>query len=469
MIKSTIRLSTTHPGKQLPKVFLSATPRKTERKPAFMDKHIKWLFAEIDRWVSDGLIEPAQAAALKGRYPAPAETAPWSRIIFFCLGAVLFGLGAVLLFAYNWQQIHKFAKLGIIFAALIGAHGAGGWLRRPAGRYRIAGEGLHLLGTMLFGAGIWLVAQIYHIEEHYPNGFLIWGLGAMALAWALPSVAQAILAALLLVLWNGFEVFDFKNPQVLSPFLILAGTLPLAWIHRSRVLASIGVLGFLLTLFVSVIDIEGDLAGFVLFFSACMLIAAGLLVRKRGGFPETGPVFSFIGFSIYIAVLLALSFHHRGGTWSIPLDRFPQGLLFFLFAAGSAGLWIWALWPASGNRLTWNETHQPEHYGVWTAFILMTVQALGVIRLGGWTAMAVFNILAFYQAFVLISAGCRTLSLKTTVAGCVLFATITIARYTDLFVSLLARSLVFFIAGAGLFAVGIYYSRARKQPQREKP
>lgn len=40
---------------------------------------------------------------------------------------------------------------------------------------------------MLFGAGIWLVAQIYHIEEHYPNGFLIWGLGAMALAWALPS------------------------------------------------------------------------------------------------------------------------------------------------------------------------------------------------------------------------------------------------------------------------------------------
>ena len=83
--------------------------------------------------------------------------------------------------------------------------------------------------------------------------------------------------------------------------------------------------------------------------------------------------------------------------------------------------------------------------------------------------MAVFNILALYQAFMMISTGCRGLSLKTTVAGCVLFAAITLARYTDLFVSLLARSLVFFIAGAGLFAVGMYYSRARKQPpQREK-
>jgi uncharacterized membrane protein len=352
---------------------------------------------------------------------------------------------------------------------LIAAHGAGGWLRRPAGRYRIAGEGLHLLGTMLFGAGIWLVAQVYHIEEHYPNGFLLWGLGALALAWALPSVAQAILAALLLALWNGFEAFDFKNPQVLSPLLISAGTLPLAWIHRSRVLASIGVLAFLFTLFVSVIDIEGDLAGLVLFFSACMLIAAGLLVRKRGGFPEIGPVFSFIGFSIYIAVLLALSFHHQGDTWSIHLDRFPQSLLFFLFAAGSAGLWAWALWPASGKRLAWNETLRPEHCGVLAAFILMAAQTLGVIRLGGWPGMAVFNILALYQAFMMISTGCRGLSLKTTVAGCVLFAAITLARYTDLFVSLLARSLVFFIAGAGLFAVGMYYSRARKQPpQREK-
>lgn len=176
---------------------------------------------------------------------------------------------------------------------------------------------------MLFGAGIWLVAQIYHIEEHYPNGFLIWGLGAMALAWALPSVARAILAVLLLVLWNGFEVFDFKNPQALSPLLISAGTLPLAWAHRSRV--------------------------------------------------------------------LALSFHQRGGTWSIHLDRFPEGLLFFLFAAGSAGLWACSLWPASGKRLTRHETLQPEHYGVLTAFILMTAQALGVIRLGGWTGMAVFS------------------------------------------------------------------------------
>ena len=83
--------------------------------------------------------------------------------------------------------------------------------------------------------------------------------------------------------------------------------------------------------------------------------------------------------------------------------------------------------------------------------------------------MLVFNILFLYQCLAMIIVGCRSLNLKTTVTGCVLFAVIAMARYTDLFVSLLARSLVFFIAGAALFSVGLYYSRTRKQIDRETP
>ena len=433
-----------------------------------MKKHINWLLGEIDAWVSEGIIEPVQAAALRGRYPASAESIAWGRIIFFSIGALLFGLGVILLFAYNWQRMHKFVKLGVILAALIGAHGAGYGLRRTAGPYRAAGEGLHLLGTMLFGAGIWLVAQIYHIEEHYPNAFLVWGLGALALAWALPSMAQGIVATVLLVLWNGVEVFDFRNPQSLAPVLILGGIMPLAWLNRSRVLAAIGTVGYLFTLFVTVADTGGDLAALAVFFSACMLIAASLLVRRHGAFPGIGPVFSCVGFCVYIAVLFFLSFHQPDrGTWSIHLDRFPDNLLFFGLAFGVVCLWAWAIWPLSKKEQPYQEGFRKEYYGVFIAFILIFLNALGVIKLGGWLGMAVFNMLFFYQVIMMISSGCKNLDLKTTATGCVLFAAITFARYTDLFVSLLARSLVFFVAGAALFAVGIYYSRTRKQVQRE--
>jgi hypothetical protein len=114
-------------------------------------------------------------------------------------------------------------------------------------------------------------------------------------------------------------------------------------------------------------------------------------------------------------------------------------------------------YPASGFK---------EYYGVLAAFILIFLSASGVIQLGGWVGMAVFNALFLYQSVLMIATGCKDLRLKTTATGCVLFAAITLARYTDLLVSLLARSLVFEIAGAALFSVGIYYSKSRKQIQR---
>jgi len=431
-------------------------------------KHIKWLLNEIDLWVGEGIIGPEQATALKRRYPAPGEGTAWGRMIFFSIGAILFGLGIILIFAYNWEKMHRFVKLAVILAALIGAHGAGHWLRQPQGRYRAAGEGLHLLGTMLFGAGIWLIAQIYHIEEHYPTAFLIWGIGALAMAWSLPSIPQAIAATILFVLWNCFEAFDFRDPHLISPFLILGGIMPLAWLRRSRVLITICLIGFLVTLFASVSAIEGDLAALVIFFSACIWIAMSLVVRQRRLFAEIGPVFSFIGFLLYFAILFILSFYNRGkGTWSVHFDQFIQSLFFFGFALAAIGTWAWAIWPTSKKRSPPGKFISSEYYGVWVALALMILSTLDLLPLKGWLGMAVFNILFLYQCIMMIISGCHNLNLKTTVAGCVLFAVIAVARYADLFVSLLSRSLVFFIAGAALFSVGIYYSRTKKQIERE--
>jgi uncharacterized membrane protein len=433
-----------------------------------MKKHIKWLLNEIELWVKEGVIQPEQGVALKKRYPAPGEGTAWGRIIFFSIGAILFGLGVILIFAYNWQQMHKFAKLAVIFAALLGAHGAGYWLNRPESRYRAAGEGLYLLGTMLFGAGIWLIAQIYHIEEHYPNAFLIWGLGALTLAWSLPSIPQAIAAVILFVLWNCFEAFDFKDPHLISPFIILGGILPLAWLRRSRVLIAICVIGFLVTLFASVSMLEGDLAALVIFFSGCILIAVSRVVRQRNLFAESGPLFSFMGFFIYLGILLTLSFYHRGrGTWSVDFDQFMQSLFFLSFALAAIGMWAWAIWPTAKKKRRPDTALSLEYFGVMATLSIMILNTLNLLPLRGWLGMAVFNILFLYQCLVMIIIGCRNLNLKTTVAGCVLFAVIAMARYTDLFVSLLTRSLVFFIAGAALFSVGIFYSRTKKQIERE--
>lgn len=81
-----------------------------------MKKYIKWLLNESDLWVGEGIIGADQATALKRRYPVTAEGSAWGRIIFFSIGVIL-------IFAYNWERMHKFVKLAVIFAALIGTHG----------------------------------------------------------------------------------------------------------------------------------------------------------------------------------------------------------------------------------------------------------------------------------------------------------------------------------------------------------
>ncbi len=184
----------------------------------------RWLRGEIEAWREDGLIDQSLAATLLERYPLSSAERGWGRLVFSAIGAILIGLGVILFFAYNWEELPKAAKLFLVASGLLASHGAGLWLARSGKHPRSLSEGMHVIGTMMFGAGIWLVAQIYHIDEHYPNAVLVWSLGALALAWALPSLTQGLLAVVLICIWSLLEIFDFQWSADWAPLLILRPT-----------------------------------------------------------------------------------------------------------------------------------------------------------------------------------------------------------------------------------------------------
>jgi len=288
------------------------------------------------------------------------------------------------------------------------------------------------------------------------------------MAWTLPSISHAILATVLLVLWNGLETFDFINPHLMSPFIILGGLTPQAWVNRSRVLLVTTIGAFMLMLAFSVATVGGDLAFLLVFFSACILIAAGLLVRRKGGFPGSGPVLFFVGYSVYIVTLFVLSFFHHGkGLFTIDFDTLSAGIYFFSFSIAAIGLLIWAFWPVIQRPQSTLADVRIDYYGVLITLLLVVLNTLGVLGLKGWTGAAVFNMIFLFHSIMLIVSGCKKLDIKSTTVGCLLVAFISLARYTDLFVSLLARSSVFLLMGAALFAVGLYYSRTKKQLQEK--
>ena len=97
------------------------------------------------------------------------------------LGSGVAGLGVILLISANWEEISDFAKLAGVVLLLAATHGTGLWIRltdRPAQK---TAEALNFLGAWVFLGGIALVAQIYNLNDHPPNGILLWLIGIVVL------------------------------------------------------------------------------------------------------------------------------------------------------------------------------------------------------------------------------------------------------------------------------------------------
>lgn len=425
-----------------------------------MSKRNRWLQDQISVWLDEGLVEPAQAESLRSRYPAGDENTPWGRIVISSVGAIVFGLGIILFFAYNWADMHKFVKLALVFGAVIAAHGTGFYLSASDQAKRALVESLHVMGTMLFGAGIWLVAQIYHIDGHYPNAFIVWGLGALALAWAMPSIAQALMAVLLVFLWGCFEVFDFSSPNNFAPWIVLLGVLPLAWMQRSRVLLFFALLAFIVTYGFGAGRVEGDLVFGALFFCACLYLAAGRL-SSRSAFPESAALFGVIGYSVYLVLLYIVSFR-RVARELVELS--PEGALewSYLLLPLVAAVLGWLALLATGAWQRADAIRRWEGGLILFAMLLVTLGLFGISREDADLMTLLFNLLFLGHCIVLIVGGTHRLNWKHVSLGCVLFSALVFARFVDLFDSLLMRSLFFLALGAGLFLIGNFYSRRKR-------
>jgi uncharacterized membrane protein len=196
--------------------------------------YLSRLRKELPEWVEKGWVPPAGEAAILDH--AEARLAQGSNVIpaaLAVIGALTLGAGIILFFAANWPDMSKVAKLAVLFGAMWGAYAiAGRGLSGAAGASRVIGHAMLLLGVILFGANIQLIAQIYHIDAHYPNGVLMWSLGALLLVWLVPSQPAAVAGLGLATLWSGMEILDFGQ-FVHWPFLAVWGLFAGAALYRS--------------------------------------------------------------------------------------------------------------------------------------------------------------------------------------------------------------------------------------------
>ena len=389
-------------------------------------------------------------------------------IIFSGLGGAIAGLGIILLIAYNWHELHRFTKLGIIFSGMLSLHLWGLRLFLKNERWRQFGDALCLGGSMLFGAGIWLVAQVYHIEEHFPNGFLIWGLGALTFAWVMPSIVQGLLAVIVLCIWGCTEAWAFDHALHLAPVFMLLSCGVLAWRLRSVLLLTISLAAFVLSLCANVSTVESNLT--FRFLVSCSTAFAGIAVLTEWGtaFPKSSRVWQFFGWGGFLLCLYLLTFPSITEDllgWREPRQQ-----------TGSPMIWLYqwtplllslAVWGILGWRLRTQKNSDQELVGFesWLlplSAVLCHVLALARFTEDKWFVASVFNLVFLALAAAWMARGARKGLVQPMVLGSVLLVALASARFFDLFESLAVRGFVFVMVGGILAVEGALFRKARR-------
>jgi len=190
----------------------------------------------LDRWVEAGLLDPSAAERIRawersrGSGPPAQPSAPglrWPVRLALGLGGLLVGAGVLLFVAAHWDALSPGQRFGLVLATVAGFHviGAVADARWPA-----LGATLHACGTVALGGGIFLSGQIFNLQEHWPGGLLLWGLGAL-LGWLLlRDWPQAMLVALLAPAWLAGE-WTVATARQHGESVLTAGLLLLALVY----------------------------------------------------------------------------------------------------------------------------------------------------------------------------------------------------------------------------------------------
>ncbi len=198
----------------------------------------KQLKEELPLLSREGLITEEQALRLGQRYRLDelgAEATNHLLSVIYIVGTLLIGVGIISFVAAHWEAIPRGVKVVLLFAAMAAAHGAGFWLWQVRGTHPKLGHALVLLGTLIFGANIGLLAQIFHIRGNPYDAFLAWSVGALVMAYAVGCVPNGLVALVTAAVFYFGMTMDYQSQTPLwFPMAATLAFVPLLILLRSR-------------------------------------------------------------------------------------------------------------------------------------------------------------------------------------------------------------------------------------------
>jgi uncharacterized membrane protein len=241
------------------------------------------------------------------------------------VGSILIGAGVLSFIASNWDVIGKTVKFLVIIALFLGCNLAGYKMEKS---FPKTSRGLYYLGVLVFGAGIFLVEQMFNLGTSSQNSFLWWSLGILPLA--------SVLRDKWILLASSLFVLNYLiNGQYLQGVFIPYWTV--LWIAAIYLLNN--KIGFSrLTGFVSgVLSLAfiGTVISFIInrveytdfpYVYGLVYLAIGVALVHSNG--KVRDIYVVLGYLVHGAAALLLSFED---AWPIEWTYIPFSILYLLY------------------------------------------------------------------------------------------------------------------------------------------
>ncbi|MGH2771558.1 MAG: DUF2157 domain-containing protein [Actinomycetota bacterium] len=305
--------------------------------------------SSLARWASAGLVDDETARSIREWEARHGDTEGRNRfgIIAFGLGGLLLVAGVLLFVASNWQELSPGARFVVLIATVAAFHAGGAFASewKPP-----LSTTLHAAGTAAFGGAIFLSGQTFNLAANWPEGFLLWALGAGAALYVLRDWPHVLYVAVLVPLWltaKAMQLAIFEE----------ASSVP-------RAAATFVFLLALSYLFAPVPGEESVWRKSLSRLGALLLIPAAIMLAVSGfrffsdegsGEVEVVEIVAWL-FGIGIPAALAYLLRKRDGlligaaiAWVLlvslmdPEEEVQRLGILALYAAGSVGILLWGL------------------------------------------------------------------------------------------------------------------------------
>ncbi|MFA6134844.1 MAG: DUF2157 domain-containing protein [Phycisphaerae bacterium] len=419
-------------------------------------RHLK---DELGTWKEEGLVSTEQAQTLSERYRLDDMVKERGRALMlaiYILGAAMIGGGVVSFVAAHWEFVPKPLKIALIIAVMLICQVAGFCLWQVSDKRRGVGHALVLVGTLIFGANIGLIAQVFHIHSHWENGVAAWAVGAAVMALAVWSVPIAVTATILSLIWF-CAASERHSYTMLYSIAVLAVFLPVAfrkqsrWAYLSAVLAA-GI-GLVTSSAQNCVYGQGEQWWVLAWASVASLLCAWGFLARRTRFDLFGPPSVALGYLAAGIVSYLIAFRETANELSAQtkwcLDAlWPWQVPLVIIAVLSLIFWILCIRPREDKAALPLRTYS-------VAVLVMVVAATVIGR--DWLTVVIGNVAICLFAVGLIHNGFLTLSRQSYWAGILTIALVIASRFLEYETGLLLKSAIFTGCGIGLIVSGTWF------------